>query len=176
MGGATRSEIWTGVTIAGQPNNRTNEQGKIGLLSQWTMEGWDEQYSWSCLKTSAVYVFVLIMAYVSKKEYPGALVRFGSKKDTRVARARKGMFGVLAPPALFYYGIQGGSRRMGKTKRGKGFSLWGSPMHVDGVRHPAPRFGIQITLYRRLWAAQTLVPMFNFKESSASSLFNINLA
>ena len=39
MGGATRSEIWTGVTIAGQPNNRTNEQGKIGLLSQWTMEG-----------------------------------------------------------------------------------------------------------------------------------------
>ena len=43
MGGATRSEIWTGVTIAGQPNERTNErtneQGKIGLLSQWTMEG-----------------------------------------------------------------------------------------------------------------------------------------
>ena len=136
----------------------------------------ETKYSWSCLKTSAVYVFVLKMAYVSKKEYPGALVRFGSRKDTRVARARKGMFGVLAPPALFYYGIQGGSRRMGKTKRGKGFSLWGSPMHVEGVRHPAPSFGIQITLYRRLWAAQTLVPMFNFKESSASSLFNINLA
>ena len=41
--GATRSEIWTNVTIAGrtnnQPNNRTTEQGKIGLLSQWTMEG-----------------------------------------------------------------------------------------------------------------------------------------
>merc|ERR1711963_776477 len=37
--GATRSEIWTGVTMAGQPNERTNEQGKIGLLSQWTMEG-----------------------------------------------------------------------------------------------------------------------------------------
>ena len=33
--GATRSEIWTGVTIAGQ----TTKQGKIGLLSQWTMEG-----------------------------------------------------------------------------------------------------------------------------------------
>ena len=32
--GATRSEIWTGVTIAGQPTNRTTEQGKIGLLSQ----------------------------------------------------------------------------------------------------------------------------------------------
>ena len=30
--GASRSEIWSGVTIAGQ-------QGKIGLLSQWTMEG-----------------------------------------------------------------------------------------------------------------------------------------
>ena len=37
--GVTRSEIWTGVTIAGQ----TTEQGKIGLLSQWTMEGSDEQ-------------------------------------------------------------------------------------------------------------------------------------
>ena len=24
-------------------DERTNEQGKIGLLSQWTMEGWDEQ-------------------------------------------------------------------------------------------------------------------------------------
>ena len=36
---ASRSEIWTGVTIAGQPNNQTTEQGKIGLLSQWTMEG-----------------------------------------------------------------------------------------------------------------------------------------
>ena len=31
-------------TIAGQPNNRTTEQGKIELLSQWTMEGCDEQY------------------------------------------------------------------------------------------------------------------------------------
>ena len=117
---------------------------RISMLKRKT------KYSWPCPKTSAVYLFVLKMAYVSKKEYPGALVRFGSKKDTRVARARKGMFGVLAPPALFYYGIQGGSRRMGKTKRGKGFSLWGSPMHVQGVRHPAPLFGIQITLYRRL--------------------------
>ena len=34
--GATRSEIWTDVTIAG----RTTEQGNIGLLSQWTMEGY----------------------------------------------------------------------------------------------------------------------------------------
>ena len=40
--------------------------------------------------------------------------------------------------------------RDGWAKRGKGFSLWGSPMYVEGVRHPAPRFGIQITLYRRL--------------------------
>ena len=39
MGGATRSEIWTGVTIAGQPNEQPTEQGKIELLSQWTMEG-----------------------------------------------------------------------------------------------------------------------------------------
>ena len=37
---ASRSEIWTGVTIAGQQlNNQTTKQGKIGLLSQWTMEG-----------------------------------------------------------------------------------------------------------------------------------------
>ena len=27
------------VTIAGRTDKRTNEQGKIGLLSQWTMEG-----------------------------------------------------------------------------------------------------------------------------------------
>ena len=38
--GASRSEIWSGVTMAGwQPT----EQGKIGLLSQWTMDGSDEQ-------------------------------------------------------------------------------------------------------------------------------------
>ena len=29
-------EIWTDVTIAGRTNN---QQGKIGLLRQWTMEG-----------------------------------------------------------------------------------------------------------------------------------------
>ena len=29
----SRSDIWTDVTIAGR------QQGKIGLLSQWTMEG-----------------------------------------------------------------------------------------------------------------------------------------
>ena len=34
--GEVEVEIWTDVTMAGQP---TNEQGKIGLLSQWTMEG-----------------------------------------------------------------------------------------------------------------------------------------
>ena len=39
--GASRSEIWWDVTMVGQP---TEQQGKIGLLSQWTMEGWDEQY------------------------------------------------------------------------------------------------------------------------------------
>ena len=33
-------EIWTDVTIAGQTNKQTNdEQGKIELLSHWTMEG-----------------------------------------------------------------------------------------------------------------------------------------
>ena len=56
---------------------------------------------------------------------------FGSKKDTRVARARKGMFGVLAPPALFYYGIQGGSRRMGKTK-GQRIQSLGEPHACGG--------------------------------------------
>ena len=34
--GQVEVEIWTGVTIAGQT---TNQQGKIELLSQWTMEG-----------------------------------------------------------------------------------------------------------------------------------------
>ena len=29
-------EIWSDVTIAGR---RTNKQGKVGLLSQWTMNG-----------------------------------------------------------------------------------------------------------------------------------------
>ena len=31
-------EIWLDVTIAGRTNKQTNEQGKIELLSQWTME------------------------------------------------------------------------------------------------------------------------------------------
>ena len=31
-------EIWSDVTIAG----RKNKQGKTQLLSQWTMDGWDE--------------------------------------------------------------------------------------------------------------------------------------
>ena len=33
-------EIWSDLTIAGRT---TDEQGKIELLSQWTMDGWDEQ-------------------------------------------------------------------------------------------------------------------------------------
>ena len=37
--GASRSEIWSGVTMAGQTTNQPTEQEKIGLLSQWTMEG-----------------------------------------------------------------------------------------------------------------------------------------
>ena len=37
-------EIWSGVTIAGRTNKQSNKQGKIELLSQWTMEGWDEQF------------------------------------------------------------------------------------------------------------------------------------
>ena len=32
-------DIWSDVTIAGRTDKRPNEQGKIGLLSQWTMEG-----------------------------------------------------------------------------------------------------------------------------------------
>ena len=36
-------EIWSDVTIAGQTNEQTTEQGKIELLSPWTMDGWDEQ-------------------------------------------------------------------------------------------------------------------------------------
>ena len=77
-------------------------------------------------------------------------MRFGSDKDTPVAYARKCMLGVLPlrPHSIIGGRVQGGSRRMGE--KGKGFSLWGSPMYVEGVRHPAPRFGIQITLYRRL--------------------------
>ena len=34
--GQVEVEIWTGVTIAGQSNDK---QGKIELLSQWTIEG-----------------------------------------------------------------------------------------------------------------------------------------
>ena len=32
-------EIWSDVTIAGRTDKQTTEQGKIELLSQWTMEG-----------------------------------------------------------------------------------------------------------------------------------------
>ena len=32
-------EIWSDVTIAGRTDKQTNKQGKIELLSQWTMEG-----------------------------------------------------------------------------------------------------------------------------------------
>ena len=34
--GASRSEIWSDVTMAGR---QPTKQGKIELLSQWTMEG-----------------------------------------------------------------------------------------------------------------------------------------
>ena len=44
--GATRSEIYSDVTIAG----RRRQQGKLGLLSHWTMEGWEEQL-WGFLTT-----------------------------------------------------------------------------------------------------------------------------
>ena len=37
-------EIWSDVTVAGRTDGQTKEQGKIKLLSQWTMDGWDEQY------------------------------------------------------------------------------------------------------------------------------------
>ena len=36
-----KRKIWSDVTIAGQ-RQQTNEQGKIELLSQWTMDGSDE--------------------------------------------------------------------------------------------------------------------------------------
>ena len=35
----SRRQYWLGRT-----NKQTNEQGKIELLSRWTMDGWDEQY------------------------------------------------------------------------------------------------------------------------------------
>ena len=31
--------IWSDVTIAGRTDERTNKQGKIELLSQWTIDG-----------------------------------------------------------------------------------------------------------------------------------------
>ena len=37
--GEVEVEIWTDVTIAGQTDERTNKQGKIELLSQWTIDG-----------------------------------------------------------------------------------------------------------------------------------------
>ena len=37
--GASRSEIWSDVTMAGQTTNQPTKQGKIELVSQWTMEG-----------------------------------------------------------------------------------------------------------------------------------------
>ena len=38
--GASKSEIWSDVTMAGQTNE---QQGEIGLLSRLKLEGWDEQ-------------------------------------------------------------------------------------------------------------------------------------
>ena len=117
---------------------------RISMLKRKT------KYSWSCLKTSAVYVFVLKMAYVSKKEYPGALVRFGSKKDTRVARARKGMFGVLAPRALQPYSIMGykaGREGWAKRKGAKDSVFGGAPCmwRVCVILHPALEYRLLFT-------------------------------
>ena len=39
--GEVEVEIWLDVTMAGRTDDK---KGKIGLLSQWTMEGWDEQF------------------------------------------------------------------------------------------------------------------------------------
>ena len=63
-------KIWSDVTIAGQ---RTTEQGKIGLLSQWTMDDWDEQIIWS-RRLQCFYRLWLFMDYVlvnilPKKEF-----------------------------------------------------------------------------------------------------------
>ena len=33
----------SGDLVGSREGQQTNEQGKIGLLSQWTMGGWDEQ-------------------------------------------------------------------------------------------------------------------------------------
>ena len=46
-------EIWSDVTIAGRTDN--DEQGKIGLLSQGTKDGWDEQL----LQKNVVYSFFI---------------------------------------------------------------------------------------------------------------------
>ena len=35
--------IWSDVTIEERTDKQTNKQGKIELLSQWTMDRWDEQ-------------------------------------------------------------------------------------------------------------------------------------
>ena len=32
-------EIWSDVTMAGRTDKQMNEQGKIELLSQWSMDG-----------------------------------------------------------------------------------------------------------------------------------------
>ena len=43
VSGSGASRSWD-VTIAGRTNKQTNKPGKIGLLSQSTREGWDEQF------------------------------------------------------------------------------------------------------------------------------------
>ena len=47
--GEVEVEIWLDVTIAGQTDERTNKQGKIELVSQWTMDGSDEQFLFDIL-------------------------------------------------------------------------------------------------------------------------------
>ena len=47
------------VTMAGQPN----KQGKIGLLSQWTMDGWDEQLSKAYCRRIPFHLFDVLLLF-----------------------------------------------------------------------------------------------------------------
>ena len=54
-------EIWSGVTIVGRTND---QEGKIELLSHWTMEGWDEQKAWLAVTYEVQYSSEEALAYV----------------------------------------------------------------------------------------------------------------
>ena len=70
-------KIWSDVTIAGQ---RRTKQGKIGPLSQWTKDGWDEQkiFNQSCTLFSGTSPTLTISSTVAidqnKRTGPGASV------------------------------------------------------------------------------------------------------